>query len=288
MLGNISVMHAFSSHQHGLRYHPMTCVKPFLKLKRPSRSRQLHVAAVFQHLPASVATSCIACGSKAVSFVFTYPIESCKIYTQMGKTWCHPYELYKGFGSFMIIAVFQSFLSYNVFFAILDALNPYFQRHVAYMYASVLSSFITSFIKVPLTFVSRNIIFVKSLKGWKALSHVLSQLSPEIFQKGWVTTMLSDVPDSFVKFFLNSYIQTYLPVVDVFQRSCITGVVTSLVNAPLDYLVTRTMCQAIPTNHLQSVSMCWSGIQYRVMSCMVGNIIFFNIFNLLTPMAVAI
>lgn len=263
------------------------------KVKQVSRSfKAVKIYAFSPDIPASVITSCIACSSKLASYLVTYPIESCKIYSQMGKLWSDPCELYQGFRTFMLIAAFQSFLSYNVFFALLDVFSPMYPRHIAYMYASLLSSFLTSFVKVPMTFISRNIIFVKAENSMKAFTQVMSQLTPNLFRKSWVATMLSDVPDSFVKFFVNSYIQIYIPYIDTFKRSCITGVVTSLANAPLDFLVTRTMCQStdksVESDTTKGVAQCWSGIHYRMLSCMLGNIVFFNIFNTLTPLTTVV
>lgn len=293
MFGNISRMQ-----QKHLNLRASTRGCRSVLFIRSSPSRRLRVNAVLNgYLPHSVSISCIATTSKLISYLFTYPFESCKIYSQMCKTWSHPGELYQGLSTFMLIASIQSFLSYNVFFALLDVMNPHLPKHFAYMYASLLSSFITSFVKVPMTFISRNIIFVKHANGWQALQHILGKLTPDVFKTSWLTTMLSDVPDSFVKFFVNAYIQMNVPFINTFQRSCITGVVTSIVNTPLDFIVTKTMCQpdvhvskqrTAPTNNATALTLltaCWSGVHYRMMSCMLGNIVFFNIFNTLTALS---
>ena len=243
--------------------------------------RKLNISA---SIPPSLITSCIATASKIVSFGFTYPFETCKLYMQMGKTWSSPLDLYQGFGTFVMISTFQCFLNYNVFFALLHILRPQLPSHLAFFLASFISSFTTSFVKVPTTFISRNIVFIKHKQGLDAVLYILQLLTLEVFKKSWLSNMLSDVPDTFVKFFVNSYIQLNMIFIGTFLRSCITGAITSVVNAPLDFMVTRTMCQLQSTKSSDSEkkSDCLSGLQYRLMASMIGNVVFFNVFNKLS------
>lgn len=247
--------------------------------------RNLHISA---SIPPSLITSCIATASKIVSFGFTYPFETCKLYMQMGKTWNSPLDLYQGFSTFVMISTFQCFFNYNVFFALLNILQPKLPSHLAFFLASFISSFTTSFVKVPTTFISRNIVFIKHKQGLDAVQYILQLLTLEVFKKSWMSNMLSDVPDTFVKFFVNSYIQLNMIFIGTFLRSCITGAITSVVNAPLDFMVTRTMCQLQSTESIDIIekvdkkSDCLSGLQYRLIASMIGNVVFFNVFNKLS------
>lgn len=251
--------------------------------KRTKRNLQIYAS-----IPPSLVTSCIATASKIVSFGFTYPFETCKLYMQMGKTWSSPLDLYQGFSTFVMISTFQCFFNYNVFFALLNILRPQLPSHLAFFLASFISSFATSFVKVPTTFISRNIVFIKHKQGLDAVHYILQLLTLDVFKKSWLSNMLSDVPDTFVKFFVNSYIQLNMIFIGTFLRSCITGAVTSVVNAPLDFMVTRTMCQLQSTESndiiekTEKKSDCLSGLQYRLMASMIGNVIFFNVFNKLS------
>lgn len=235
-------------------------------------------------IPHSVVLTTLACTAKAFSFCFTYPLESYKIYTQLGKKPKNLECLYQGFPMFVLMATSQCFLSYNLFFGTVDALRSWMPTHLTYLWASVVSCFLTSFIKVPLSFVSRNILFTNGVCGMSTVQHILGKMSDDVFRNSWLTTVLGDIPDSFVKFYVNDWMMLYTPYIDNFTRSCVTGFITSVVNMPLDYVLTQTLCNFKHFGHILSDNFfvkCMMGVQYRILSCMVGNVIFFSIFNTL-------
>jgi hypothetical protein len=128
------------------------------------------------------------------------------------------------------------------------------------------------------------LIFIKNKNGFDALCHLVSKIDKQLYHKSWLTNLLSDIPDSFIKFFINSQLLLHMPYINNFSRSFITGVVTSIVNMPFDYVLTQTLCNNLATsnNAIQDshfMTRCMSGVQYRIISSMLGNIIFFNLFN---------
>jgi len=231
-------------------------------------------------LPESVVTSYIATLSKVVSYLFTYPLETSKLYSQMGETITTPSILYQGFGIFVLTAAIQCYINYNIFFACIQYLSVHHQKHVAIFYASFISCFITSFIRVPMSFISRNIVFVHDhTSGFDAVHAIMRHFTLDMYKKGWLINMLCDVPDSFIKFFLNSYLGTMFPMVGALSRSTLTGIITCIINTPLDYMVTKTLCYADEKRDAFKHNDCMSGLEYRVMSSIVGNVVFFYIFN---------
>jgi hypothetical protein len=235
-----------------------------------------------------LALATMACTAKVASFVFTYPFESIKIYSQLNKSLTDLPNLYHGFGTFTVLATIQCFINYNIFFATIDALKPHVPHSSTYFYASVISCFMTSFIKVPMSYISRNIIFIKNKSGVAAVRHLLEKMDKDIFKTSWLMNILSDIPDSFVKFFVNSWIQINLPLITNFNRSCITGLITSIVNMPLDYILTQSMCgRSMVKNIIKDdfFNKCMSGLKYRIIACMIGNIVFFNSFNTLQALS---
>jgi uncharacterized membrane protein len=285
MFGNISNMY-----KGNFTHHHVSYTKPYLlpyKLtKQKQLSRKLFVAA-HGVINTSMTLTSLACSAKAFSFIFTYPFETCKIYNQLNKEPKSVNDLYQGFNTFIILATFQCFINYNFFFALINALSPYHSQHMTYLVASTISCFMTSIIKVPLTYISRNIIFIKNKNGFDAFCQLASKIDKTLYHKSWLTNLLSDIPDSFIKFFINSQLLLHMPYINNFSRSCITGIVTSVVNMPLDYMLTQTLCNNIITSHNTQLNKnsfttrCMSGVQYRIISSMLGNIIFFNIFNAL-------
>lgn len=235
-------------------------------------------------LTTSLTLTSLACSAKAFSFVFTYPFETYKIYNQLDKEPTSFNDLYQGFNTFILLATLQCFINYNFFFTLINILKPYHSQHITYLVSSIVSCFMTSIIKVPLTFISRNLIFIKNKNGFDAFCHLVSKIDKQLYHKSWLTNLLSDIPDSFIKFFINSQLLLHMPYINNFSRSFITGVITSIVNMPFDYMLTQTLCNNLATSNnaihdSHFMTRCMSGVQYRIISSMLGNIIFFNIFN---------
>jgi hypothetical protein len=232
----------------------------------------------------SLTLTTLACSAKAFSYIFTYPFETYKIYNQLDRKLKCFNDLYQGFNIFILLATFQCFINYNFFFALINALKPYHSQHVTYLISSIVSCFMTSVFKVPLTYISRNLIFIKTKSGFDAFCHLLSKIDKQLYHKSWLTNLLSDIPDSFIKFFINSQLLIHMPHIDNFNRSFITGIVTSIVNMPFDYILTQTLCNNLVTSNniirdSHFMTRCMSGVQYRIISSILGNTIFFNIFN---------
>lgn len=257
-------------------------IKP--SLRRTIPRKHTTCLAIGNVIPHSVVLTTLACTSKAFAFCFTYPLESYKIYTQLGKQPKSWQCLYQGFPIFLLMATSQCFLSYNLFFVTVEALKQYTPSHITYLWASIVSCFLASFVKVPLSFVSRNIIFTNGTCGMATVQYILSKMSDEVFRNSWITTVIGDIPDSFVKFYINNWMMINMPYIENFSRSCATGIITSIVNMPIDYVLTQTLCNFKHFGHILSDNFfikCMMGAQYRVLSCMVGNVVFFSMFNTL-------
>lgn len=251
--------------------------------KRLTRSCTVLVRNNFT-IPMSVVRSTLACTAKAFSFCFTYPLESYKLYTQLENRPKYPKDLYQGFSMFVLLATSQCFISYNIFFATIELLKPWVPRNLTYMYASVISCFLSSFIKVPMAFISRNIVFSSGTCGLTTVKSILTKLNQDIYKSSWLTTVLSDIPDSFVKFFVNDWLYMNAPYIDTFARSCITGLMTSFANMPMDYILTQTLCNRKHVGDIlcdNFIIKCMTGVQFRMFSCILGNIVFFSAFDTL-------
>lgn len=280
MFGNISNMYKCNYFNLNVSYTKQHHVLP-CKLIKQSRKLRITPKAV---ISTSFTLSSLACSAKAFAFVFTYPFETYKIYNQLDKKPHSFNDLYQGFNIFIILATIQCFINYNFLFALINALQPYYSQHITYLISSIVSCFMTSVIKVPLTYISRNLIFIKNKNGFDAFCHLISKIDKQLYHESWLTNLLTDIPDSFIKFFVNSQLLLYMPHIGHFTRSFITGMITSIVNMPFDYILTQKLCNSLITSNNAKydshfMTRCMSGVQYRIISCMLGNIIFFNVFN---------
>lgn len=286
MFGNISV-------QARVKVCPVLPVmRPRHMYKRPRYQRSVYIQNILDTaiLQESFNVSVKATVSKMAALYFTYPLETCKIYRQLDKKWDNCIQLYQGFPVFLLTATFQCFINYNVFFYLIKTftINHNMNNSMSIFYGSILSCFLTSFLKVHTTFIAKNIIFIKNNDIINSLQEVMSFMTWQLYTQSWLSNLISDIPDSFVKFCLNSLLITTFPNIHTFSRSLITSMTAAIVNMPLDYWLTLTMCKTATSNkgNMSLVNHgrnCFAGFNYRIMASMIGNIIFFNIFNTLQP-----
>lgn len=272
--------------------------------KRPRQYRSLRVSNMLDTLilKESFDASVKATASKIAALYFTYPFETCKVYKQLDKKWESPMQLYQGFHVFLITASLQCFINYNVFFYLVKALGVHYNinKSGSIFYASILSCLLTSFIKVQTTFIAKNVMFIKTNNILQSLKEVMSFMTWQLYSRSWLSNLISDIPDSFVKFGLNSFLIMQFPTIHNLVRSLITGLTASIVNTPLDYWLTLTMCKTASTPgeaqaaHNQNQNQkthslayhsrnCFAGFNYRILATIIGNVMFFSMFNTLHP-----
>ena len=230
-----------------------------------------------------VATTSSAVVSKNIGSMITFPLESCRIYAQIGKPWTHWRELYKGYWTVLVAQTIQSSFSYLAFFAILNIATSTYHKpiHEAVVLATFTSSLVTSFVKVPLLFLNRNIIFCQNDDFCKNISNILQKLTPKVYKQCWLTIIISDIPDTFIKTFLNFIVLYLHPSIDNLVRNCIVSLTTNVFTAPFDYVITHAFCKA--HNDKFNIGNCYNGIIYKLTSCFIGQLVFHNTFNLLQP-----
>jgi hypothetical protein len=135
--------------------------------------------------------------------------------------------------------------------------------------------------------------FVKSKNIITTFQEVMRYMTWDLYSRSWLANLITDIPDSFVKFCVNSFLIVNCQFINNFQRSVITGYISSFVNTPLDYMLTMKMCKTVRINNTNNVNGnaiavkdYFAGFKFRVMSSIIGNVVFFNIFNTLQPMGI--
>jgi hypothetical protein len=235
-------------------------------------------------ITSSIYTSSVATFSKTASLVVTFPLESCKIYAQMRRDWNKIQELYEGFLVVLITSTMQTFINFSIFFGILNAMSN-MPLHNVVLYASCISCLVTSFIKVPLTFLNKNILFSHGMSTLDAIKYIYTKLTFETYKKCWFAITISDIPDILIKTALNYIILYNHPTCDYLLRNCIITVSSSIFSAPLDLMLTRTFCKMHNKvfKNVHYVMDSFIGLRYRIISNLIGQYVFYNIFSVFCP-----
>lgn len=253
-----------------------------LPILRKRHRQKVTTKCVWEH----VASASCAMVSKNVGLMITFPLESCRIYAQIGRQWTHIEELYKGYWTILTSQTIQSLCSYLTFFIMLNVVTFTYHKpiHEAVVFASLSSSFVTSFVKVPLMFINRNIIFFQTSSIADLFKNILSifgNLTPKVYRQCWLTVIISDIPDTLIKTFVNFIILYLDPSIDHLLRNSIVSLTTNIITAPFDYMITHAFCKVHKGDF--NILKCYDGIMYKLMSSSIGQIVFFNIFSLLQP-----
>jgi hypothetical protein len=233
-----------------------------------------------------VATASCAVVSKSIGSMITFPLDSCRIYAQIDKPWTHLKELYKGYWTILTTQTIQALCSYLAFFIILNVTKMTYHKpiHEAIVFASLGSSIVTSFVKVPLIFINRNIIFYKTGSSADLIQNVLNifdNLTPKVYRQCWLTVVISDIPETLIKTFLNFAVLYLNPSIDHLMRHSMVSLTTNIITAPFDYIITHAFCKVHKGQF--NILNCYDGIIYKLMSCSIGQLTFFIFFNLLQP-----
>jgi hypothetical protein len=261
-------------------------VKPLIRYSIHTIKCSVDVSPLIQCIPHSIISSCAATVSKLVSFSITYPFESCKLYLQLDKKWKSIPSLYNGFPIICISYILQQFMYFNIFYGVLNVRQHIKPMHHAVFEATIVSSLLSSFVKAPLVFIGRNMVFENNIKLYQALHKTCRRLNIETFKRCWITNLICDMPDVIIKFTLNYIILLKFPGIDHFSRNLLVGLTSSILGAPLDFLLTKTTCQTtlpMKTHADTILKKCFNGIQYKLLSVVIGNVMFSRMFNMLQP-----
>jgi hypothetical protein len=230
-----------------------------------------------------IGTVSAAVFSRNISTMVTFPLESCRIYTQLGKPWNKIDDLYRGYWTILSTQTCQALFSYFAYFTTISVMTVTYNKpmHEAVVVASLLACFITSFVKVPLVFINRNIIMCQGGNVLKDLSDIFSKLSKKVYRQCWLTIIISEIPDTFIKMFLNFVLLYCNPTIDHLSRNCIVSIVSNVITSPFDYIITHAFCKMY--NGSFNILNGFDGIHYKITSTFIGQVVFFHSFNFFQP-----
>ena len=276
-VGKAYMTQTYQGQYHLLKYvRRYSCVAITIKSKR----RTSLVAKCFWEQVAKASSAVV---SKNIGSMITFPLETCRIYAQIDKPWTHLHELYKGYWAVLATQTIQSSFSFLAFFVILNIATSTYNKpiHEALVFATFTASIVTSFVKVPLLFLNRNIIFCQNDDLCRNIPNILQKLTLNVYKQCWLTIIISDIPDTCIKTFLNFLVLYLHPSIDNLVRNCIVSLTTNVFTAPFDYVITHAFCKVCSSKF--NIVNCYNGIIYKLMSCFIGQLVFHNTFNFLQP-----
>lgn len=178
--------------------------------------------------------------SKLLSNSITYPLESYRlvysistptsnIYVSKSK-----YNLYNGFSIYIPYILLNSVISYKIFFTVINCLQ-YYSSQDSLILGSICSSIISGFYKVPILFYIKNKVINNIIDFNKLYNNFL-------YIKAYLAIIMEDIPDMFIKFYLNYLIKTYYSNISNINSALIIALCSSILLAPVDFLKNKIFC----------------------------------------------
>lgn len=185
----------------------------------------------------------LATTSKVIANTITYPIESIRLLTlckeDLGINNLASYVtyIYRGIFSYIPYCITSSYITYTLFFHCLNT----FQHNDTYinlLLASVTTSFLTSFYKLPYNFYQKNKIISGCSENMKSL------YNKNIYPRAVLFMLSEDVPELLMRFYFNNIILANIPQMDPLAASLILALITTLIVFPMEFCKTSTLCNS--------------------------------------------
>lgn len=204
--------------------------------------------------------------SKLISNTITYPLESYRLINSTKNIIKNKNNLYNGFIIYTPYILLNSIISYKIFFNIINLLKNYSYQD-SLIIASIFSSIISGFYKVPILFYIKNKVINNFIDFNKLYNNYL-------FIKAYLALIIEDIPEMFIKFYLNYIIKTYYSNISNINLALIIGLCSSFLLTPIDYLKNKIFCgkdiKIILTKKL---------ILLKMLITTLNTILFFSIYN---------
>ena len=176
----------------------------------------------------------IATTSKVIANTITYPIESIRLLT-LCKESLRIKQLYRGILSYIPYCITSSYVTYTLFFHCLNSFKCA-DVGINVLLASLTTSFLTSFYKLPYNFYQKNKIINGCSESMKSL------YNKNIYPRAVLFMLSEDVPELLMRFYFNNIILANLPQMDPLAASLILAIITSLIVFPMEFWKTSTLC----------------------------------------------
>jgi hypothetical protein len=208
--------------------------------------------------------------SKFISSTICYPIESVRMLLlsnslqKTDKTILT--KLYAGYEYFLPYNIFHSLTTYIILFHSMNILGN-LEYSQSLLLASSITSLITSLYKVPCIYIIRRKLMTDSV----CTKHLMDL---RYFGKAVCAFMLEDIPDIYIKFYLNHILKQLFIIPSIYQ-SMIVGLLACLLLTPLEFIKTKMICYDM------KVSQNILTIYIRALNSILNTALFFAILDIL-------
>ena len=182
--------------------------------------------------------------SKFISSTVCYPIESIRmlLLSSSLESTCNiqtPLEtmkkLYSGYRYFVPYNIFHSVSTYIILYYSLSLINGPLAYSQSLLIASSITCLLTSFYKVPCTYIIRR----KLVTDHVCIKHLMDF---QYFSKAILAMLLEDIPDIYIKFYLNHILkQTLSGIMPPVYISILVGLFACILLTPFEFIKTKVI-----------------------------------------------
>ncbi len=250
------------------------CQRPFVTITYVSKRKiqsKVYASTTYELLPALIGS--------AIAYSSTYPLDTYKTRIQIADNSINTNQvnkrnLFQGYREGLCLCMTTA----TIYFCLYGNIQTIIGSD-KYMIASMLSSFIATFIKVPgkvLTKLLQNEIY-DCLSS--AIRGVHQTFGVRGFFKGLVPYLIDDVPETAIKFYLYSFFSFIFPE-NTGLTGLITGIISAIITQPLDVLQTHFMCHMKKTKINITKINFFSGTYLSLIINVIQTTLFYQVYHL--------
>lgn len=179
--------------------------------------------------------------SKVTANTLCYPIESIRMWSISNSHVAYTLRnLFAGYKIYLPYTTCNNIVTFALFYGINEACIQHFNvsATTALFCTSVATSLLTSLYKIPVSYFLKRIVIQKNISA-------STLLDIAYFRKAYMSMLMEDIPEFFVKFYLRNLICMYAPDVHCILRAVFVGIVSTFVITPLEMYKTRVICHDI-------------------------------------------
>lgn len=234
-------------------------IKKGLCNPRPHARRTLRVLSVLDE-------ALCASSSKIIANIVTYPVETVRLSSLCQNPIRHP-NRFIGIQNYIPYCIFNNIVTYKSLYTCIG-FQCSIHADINLLLASICTAILTSFYKIPCGYMLKNRIIGEPI-NFKILYH------PVLYSRAFVASLSEDVPEMFLKLFLNNLVTSCFPNINNYVSSMFAALITSIAITPMEFWKTSILCSS------KAMSLSPMSIFIRIMINLTNMFIFFISFNFL-------
>jgi hypothetical protein len=264
--------HRYSEH---LIYNVHPKHQPYtLHIEQKRQSRFIHLRHVRTNsiLSNGLNEAMLAAASKVIANTLCYPIESIRLWNISNtKVQLSIPNLMLGYNIYLPYCIINNVITFNIFYNFNNFLCtclPLLSLEHRMFMVSCMTCIVCTVYKVPTSYYIKQTVMNK-IPCFKIFNDF------QYIRKSYMAVLLEDIPELFIKFYLNEYLIMNFSLMNPLIKSSIISIISTIIMTPIEFFKTSIICHNI------KLDLTKFSILTRISSAVLNTFLFFIILDTL-------